>query len=356
VGYANTVNGAIGTPSVADSTTMMSYLSSSNTTVPIFSQSTTAVGIYVYRMTVTNGGCTVYDEVTVRVPPFMAGLAGVGQSVCLGESVQLGNAAAPSTYSYNWSAVNPSSANGTISNPSIARPFVTPTMNTTYQLIYQDLTYGCSATETVSVAVTPSPNVVDVGTNVLCAPVNNVNLTNYVSNYNTYLNPTWYKDAVLGGTVENTPTSVSITGQTNYFLTVENSFGCETTAQITVNADNAQTPVVQSGAFTDCTTETLNLANYQGAPSNSTYTFEWHSANNTLSSTLLSNTEVGPGTYYLFEKSPNNCYSGSASFVVSLQPGCFEICDDGIDNDGDGLIDCADTECTPADPGLISND
>jgi hypothetical protein len=26
-------------------------------------------------------------------------------------------------------------------------------------------------------------------------------------------------------------------------------------------------------------------------------------------------------------------------------PNCPEICDDGIDNDGDGLIDCDDPEC-----------
>jgi hypothetical protein len=28
----------------------------------------------------------------------------------------------------------------------------------------------------------------------------------------------------------------------------------------------------------------------------------------------------------------------------------FEICDDGIDNDGDSLPDCSDDECTTVDP------
>ncbi|MBK8564216.1 MAG: hypothetical protein IPN76_12975 [Saprospiraceae bacterium] len=36
----------------------------------------------------------------------------------------------------------------------------------------------------------------------------------------------------------------------------------------------------------------------------------------------------------------------SASQNININP-CTEICDDGIDNDGDGLTDCADTDCQP---------
>ncbi|MEZ4954911.1 MAG: carbohydrate binding domain-containing protein [Saprospiraceae bacterium] len=47
--------------------------------------------------------------------------------------------------------------------------------------------------------------------------------------------------------------------------------------------------------------------------------------------------------------------SGSACFenfvnnpVVLAAPTCDEICNNGIDDDGDGLIDCADTDCVPS--------
>ena len=50
----------------------------------------------------------------------------------------------------------------------------------------------------------------------------------------------------------------------------------------------------------------------------------------------LMNTSTGCVTYY-----PNNP-------VVLEDPVCGEICDDGIDNDGDGDIDCEDSECTNA--------
>ena len=38
-------------------------------------------------------------------------------------------------------------------------------------------------------------------------------------------------------------------------------------------------------------------------------------------------------------------YTGNP--VIITDPVCFEICNDGIDNDGDGLIDCFDPDCVP---------
>ena len=152
--------------------------------------------------------------------------------------------------------------------------------------------------------------------------------------------------------VISNPTAVTVPVTANYYLVAENSFGCKDTAQVTVNIENPQTPNIQSGDFTDCSL-TLNLGDYEGMPSQTDYTLEWHNANNTLPASLLSNLIVGTGTYYLFEKSPNGCYSASTAFVVTDRPGCFEVCNNGIDDDGDGLVDCDDTECKPAQPGAI---
>ncbi|MEZ4959931.1 MAG: proprotein convertase P-domain-containing protein [Saprospiraceae bacterium] len=48
--------------------------------------------------------------------------------------------------------------------------------------------------------------------------------------------------------------------------------------------------------------------------------------------------------------------STTPSGIGSVGSNCFvpEICDNGVDDDGDGLIDCADTDCTVSDPGSIS--
>ncbi|MBT8195163.1 MAG: discoidin domain-containing protein, partial [Bacteroidia bacterium] len=42
------------------------------------------------------------------------------------------------------------------------------------------------------------------------------------------------------------------------------------------------------------------------------------------------------------------------TYTVSFTFNDIEICNDGIDNDGDGDIDCADSQCEPTQPGPIS--
>ena len=43
----------------------------------------------------------------------------------------------------------------------------------------------------------------------------------------------------------------------------------------------------------------------------------------------------------------NGGQGAGASYDSTLIIGCDEICDDGMDNDGDGFIDCADSDCKP---------
>ena len=50
-----------------------------------------------------------------------------------------------------------------------------------------------------------------------------------------------------------------------------------------------------------------------------------------------------PSTYDLFAL--DNCNSTSTAVSVSVMAGCGEICDNDIDDDGDGLVDCADPDC-----------
>ncbi len=63
------------------------------------------------------------------------------------------------------------------------------------------------------------------------------------------------------------------------------------------------------------------------------------------SSNTFSN--LGVGQYTIRVKNNNGCETKYTSAPVILDFGtCFEICNDGIDNDGDGLIDCDDPDCT----------
>jgi hypothetical protein len=57
-------------------------------------------------------------------------------------------------------------------------------------------------------------------------------------------------------------------------------------------------------------------------------------------------TGLGIGTYTIeVRKVGTACTSTWSSAVTLTAPTCLEICNDGLDNDGDGWIDCADTDC-----------
>lgn len=57
-------------------------------------------------------------------------------------------------------------------------------------------------------------------------------------------------------------------------------------------------------------------------------------------------TNLGKGLYTVRVKSNGDCTTTYKASILKLDyPTCIEICDDGIDNDGDGNIDCEDADC-----------
>ncbi len=236
---------------------MLGYLSSTSGAVVNFVQSTVVSGIYVYRLTSTANGCSIFDDVIVRVSPVVTGIAGLGQNVCLGGSVQLGATTNPTTLNYLWTALNPGNAGNTISDATAARPYVTPTVNTTYEVTYTDPITGCPANEQVTVVVNPFP-VITLSTSIACASTGTQDLTSFVTNYATLSNPVWYKDQYPGGVVVTTPTAVSVSQTTTYILVVTNSLGCKATAQITLTIGTPPTLSVTNGVT--CAAKSIDLS------------------------------------------------------------------------------------------------
>ncbi len=65
---------------------------------------------------------------------------------------------------------------------------------------------------------------------------------------------------------------------------------------------------------------------------------------NYQSSNTFSN--LGPGQYTIRVRNDSGCTATYTASVVRIDsPNCIEICNDGIDNDGDGLVDCDDPDC-----------
>jgi hypothetical protein len=323
IGYDANPNAITAPTAIAapmSSATMLGYIGgSANSATRSFATGTPSVGKYVYRVTSTDGGCSISDDVVVVVPNMPTGLVGGSQNVCPGSTVRIGSGTAPSTGSFQWADISPSTGNSFINTPTDARPYVTPSVTTTYQLVYTDVATGCTTDEQVTVVVNARPNIADVSAPIACAPLAAQNLTSLVSGYGSLVSPAWYRDVFPGGSTVATPTSVTPSVTTDYYLVATNSFGCKDTAKMTINVANPQTPNIQPTLNVNCSTTSIDLAAYQGNPSQAGYTLEWHNANNTNAGSLLSSTVISTsGTYYLFEKapSPSNCYSASDNIVV----------------------------------------
>ena len=77
------------------------------------------------------------------------------------------------------------------------------------------------------------------------------------------------------------------------------------------------------------------------------YTYAWAHGPTTEDLTNLT-----AGTYSVIITDGNCAVEASFSIV---EPICIEICDDGVDNDGDGLVDCDEPTCIPvANPALLT--
>jgi gliding motility-associated-like protein len=116
-----------------------------------FTDSTNFLGVgnYVYTLTVTtipsgSQPCNVTDTVNiVSFPPLVLTNVTPNQTVPYGSTVQLN---ADNADYYWWTP-----ANGTISNPNINNPTVTPLDSTTTYTVYGMTTYGCVDSQTVTI-------------------------------------------------------------------------------------------------------------------------------------------------------------------------------------------------------------
>ncbi len=150
---------------------------------------------------------------------------------------------------------------------------------------------------------------------------------------------------------------------TNYTVTVTSNGGCTSTAQgtVTVNfcAEDCTDGIDNDGdGLVDCNDPDCGL-NLSATPTDAscgnndgqvsititggTGNFEysddnlsWH-AGNTFSG-------LAPGNYTLYAQNTNGTCQASVGAAVGE---ACEDCTDGVDNDGDGLIDCADPDCAP---------
>ncbi|MDP1623710.1 MAG: hypothetical protein Q8M08_15395 [Bacteroidales bacterium] len=147
----------------------------------------------------------------------------------------------------------------------------------------------------------------------------------------------------------NTSQNLLNIGAGGYTVTVTDADGCMTVGNYTITEPTAISATIVKTNDTDpdplVGNGTITLTVTGGTPS---YIFNW----------------AGPGGFSSVAKDLTGLKYGSYSVTVTDASGCTktasvfiyepEICNDGIDNDGDGLNNCDDSDCIPPAPGTIT--
>ncbi len=228
------------------------------TTCPNPSFDPPAGGTYTFTISITEGGCTNTDEVTVTVneyvPPFQA-----PQAVCQGGCTEL-SVPFETGKTYAWAPTTG------LSDPNSNVTIACPTSTTEYSLLIVDAITGCFATSpvVVTVADVPAPEAI-LNDQEFCAgdPATPIPLTvnPAVGNY-TYV---WSPSTYLSNPYIQQP-EVFPVGDISYFVTVtDNDNGCSSVAQtfidvIECSSQTCTMSVTADGNTPLCEGEDLNLS------------------------------------------------------------------------------------------------
>lgn len=135
----------------------------------------------------------------------------------------------------------------------------------------------------------------------------------------------WFtsKEATIPFATSNT-ISLTPTVTTTYFVSVvsnsPNSCASEkSSVTVAVNPKPA-TPIVKPTLANNCAVNasTVNLSDAILSSPTVGGTFEWHTTNSTISPLVTNPSAAQAGTYFLFEKSVNGCYSDPAIITVNI--------------------------------------
>ena len=194
----------------------------------------------------------------------------------------------------------------------------------------------CFDTVSVYITINLKPVYAD-GSITVCAPAN-VDLTSLITGYASIVNPIWKSVDVLTGSIVATPTNVTPSVSTTYFLIGENASGCKDTAEVVVTV----TPKPNLGAD-----QTLTCS---GITTPTTYDFGTTGTWRVLSQPAAAAVVTGSGAVsnmtisgqYSFEIIVNGCKDTA---IITVQ-GCIPTLSLGNlvfeDKDNNGVFNSTD--------------
>ncbi len=299
-----------------------------------------------YRVTVTDllTSCTATDEVVVTINALPNVDAGPVQTICSGNSVQIGGSPTSSTPGATFLWSNASSLN----DPTLSNPTASPTTSTSYTVTVTDAN-NCTSTDAVTVLVNNSPtadagadqNLCDGASTTIGGSPTGPAGASY----------TWDNGASLSSTSIANPIA-NPTSTTTYTVTVSTGAGCTDTDQITVTI--IPNPSVDAGSDqTICNGESVIIG---GAPTSGTpgAIFTWDNGAS-LSSATVANPTASPNTtttYTVTVTHPNGC---TATDDVTVTVNALPTADAGPDRSvcNGGSIQIGGTPTGPVGSSFI---
>jgi gliding motility-associated-like protein len=248
-----------------------------------------------YTLTITNSnGCSSSDTTTVTILNPAAD-AGPNTSICPGTSTTL-NASGGDIYTWSPGA--------SLSNPAIANPVATPSVTTTYTVVVSSSTTGCSATDTVTITVTPAV-IADAGANTSICTGNNTTLG--ASGGTVYA---WTPTTSISDSTTFNPVA-SPTTTTTYTVIVTDASGCVSSDSVVVIVNPL--PSVSAGIDQSICIGASASLNATGAS-----VYSW-SPGATLNDSTIANpvaTPSSPTTYVLTGTDVNGCVNSDSMSVL----------------------------------------
>jgi len=293
-------------------------------------------GEYYVTMT-TAQGCSfvsgAYTVLATQLP--LASATATSTISCFGAAnggISLTITGGTASYSYNWSGPTPISPETTAST---SRQYSNLAPGT-YSVTVTDAN-TCSITQSIEVAEAPEIIAVATVSNVACYGSSTGAIVLSVTGTSPFTyswsNGKTTKDLLNIPAGSYTVTITDANGcsrQYNYVITEP---AAALAATLTKANDTNPDPGVGNGSIT-----------LEVSGGTATYSYSWTGPSG-YSSTLKDITGLKYGAYSVTITDANGCTLVKQTFVY--EP---EICFDGIDNDGDGFTDCADSECVVPQP------
>lgn len=337
----------------------------------------TTAGTTYYRVIITpnsNGCGTVISAsvpgVVVGGPAITAQPANITQCPNGTQSLSVTASGGAPPLIYQWQS-SPDSLTFTNISGATASTYIPPAAvpgKIFYRVLVSSAGSGCGSATTSAVAsVTVStPPTVDLGPDIAkCAgqsvtltPVASGGLAPYTFNWNN-------------GLGSGPSKTISLSSTTTFVVTVTDSRGCTSTDAIVVTIDtcpevcnngldddgdgltDCEDPDCGAPAITNATSTNptncpiLNNGQITITATGSDLEYSINGGSSFQASNVFNGLSAGTYTVTV-RNSITGCvlnYTGNP--LVITNPVCTEICDNGVDDDGDGLADCADADCRP---------